>query len=78
MKAFERSYPMRVLRYRLRSGSGGDGEAPGGEGIEKVIQVLEPATLSLMTPTNAYSRVRPCPLTTGLVSTLAVELGFSR
>src|SRR5205814_10460295 len=49
IEAFERSYPMRVLRYRLRSGSGGAGAAPGGDGIEKVIQVLEPATLSLIT-----------------------------
>jgi N-methylhydantoinase B/oxoprolinase/acetone carboxylase alpha subunit len=40
---------MKVLRYRLRRGSGGAGLAPGGEGIEKVIQVLEPAILSLVT-----------------------------
>src|SRR5262245_9429589 len=40
---------MKVLRYRLRRGSGGAGLAAGGEGIEKVIQVLEPATLSLIT-----------------------------
>ena len=49
MEAFERTYPMKVLRYRLRRGSGGAGRFVGGEGIEKVIQVLEPATLSLVT-----------------------------
>jgi len=49
VEAFEREYPMRVLRYRLRQASGGVGAAPGGEGIEKVLQVLEPATLSLVT-----------------------------
>ena len=49
VEAFEREYPMRVLRYGLRRGSGGAGLAAGGEGIEKVIQVLEPATLSLVT-----------------------------
>ena len=48
-EALERSYPLRVLRYRLREGSGGHGLAPGGDGIERVIQVLEPATLSLIT-----------------------------
>ncbi len=48
-EALERSYPVRVLRYRLREGSGGRGLAPGGDGIERVIQVLEPATLSLIT-----------------------------
>src|SRR5437660_4533888 len=49
----ERAYPMRVLRYRLRRGSGGGGQAPGGEGIERVIQVLEPATVSLITERRA-------------------------
>jgi len=33
----------------LRHGSGGEGRWPGGDGIERVIQVLEPATLSLIT-----------------------------
>jgi N-methylhydantoinase B/oxoprolinase/acetone carboxylase alpha subunit len=48
-EALERTYPVRVLRYRLREGSGGRGLAPGGDGIDRVIQVLEPATLSLIT-----------------------------
>ena len=48
-EALERAYPVRVLRYRLREGSGGAGRWPGGDGIERVIQVLEPATLSLIT-----------------------------
>jgi N-methylhydantoinase B/oxoprolinase/acetone carboxylase alpha subunit len=48
-EALERTYPVRVLRYRLRKGSGGRGLAPGGDGIDRVIQVLEAATLSLIT-----------------------------
>jgi N-methylhydantoinase B/oxoprolinase/acetone carboxylase alpha subunit len=48
-EALERTYPVRVLRYRLRHESGGAGLAPGGDGTERVIQVLEPATLSLIT-----------------------------
>jgi len=52
-EALERAYPVRVLRYGLRRGSGGAGAAPGGEGIERVIQVLEPATLSLVTERRA-------------------------
>jgi N-methylhydantoinase B/oxoprolinase/acetone carboxylase alpha subunit len=48
-EALERTYPVRVLRYRLREGSGGRGLAPGGDGIDRVIQVLEPVTLSLIT-----------------------------
>jgi N-methylhydantoinase B/oxoprolinase/acetone carboxylase alpha subunit len=49
IEAFERTYPMKVLRYRIRRGSGGRGRFDGGDGIEKVIQVLEPTTLSLIT-----------------------------
>src|SRR5205085_3930373 len=47
--AFERAFPMRVLRYRLRAESGGAGQFPGGEGIERVVELLEPATVSLVT-----------------------------
>ncbi len=48
-ETLERTIPVRVLRYRLRGGSGGPGRAPGGDGIERVIQVLEAATVSLIT-----------------------------
>ena len=40
---------MRVLRQRLRPGSGGAGSKPGGEGIERDLQVLVDATVSLIT-----------------------------
>ena len=49
IEVFERTYPMRVLRYRLRRGSGGAGWSAGGEGIERDLQVLEDATVSLIT-----------------------------
>jgi N-methylhydantoinase B/oxoprolinase/acetone carboxylase alpha subunit len=49
VEAFERAFPVRVLRYRLRRGSGGAGAAHGGEGIERDLQVLEPVTVSLIT-----------------------------
>ncbi len=49
IEALERAYPMRVLRYTLRRGSGGAGLAPGGEGIERDLLMLEDATLSLIT-----------------------------
>ena len=48
-EALERVHPIRVLRYRLREKSGGAGRWPGGDGIERVIQVLEPATVSMIT-----------------------------
>jgi N-methylhydantoinase B/oxoprolinase/acetone carboxylase alpha subunit len=49
VEAFERAYPMRVRRYALRTNSGGAGIAPGGDGIVREIEVLEDATLSLIT-----------------------------
>jgi N-methylhydantoinase B/oxoprolinase/acetone carboxylase alpha subunit len=49
VEALERAYPMRVLRYGLRRGSGGAGRHPGGEGIERDLLVLEDCTVSLIT-----------------------------
>jgi N-methylhydantoinase B/oxoprolinase/acetone carboxylase alpha subunit len=49
VEALERAFPMRVLRYRLRRGSGGAGSGPGGEGIERDLEMLEDVTVSLIT-----------------------------
>ena len=49
VEALERALPVRVRRYTLRRGSGGAGAFPGGDGIEREIEVLAPATLSLIT-----------------------------
>ncbi len=49
VEALERAFPMRVRRYRLRRGSGGEGECPGGEGIERELEMLEDVTVSLIT-----------------------------
>ena len=49
IEALERAFPLRVLRYRLRQGSGGAGLASGGEGVERDLQVLVDATVSLIT-----------------------------
>jgi N-methylhydantoinase B/oxoprolinase/acetone carboxylase alpha subunit len=49
VEALERAYPLRVRRYRLRRGSGGTGEFPGGDGLERDLEVLVDATVSLIT-----------------------------
>ena len=49
IEALERSFPMRVRRYRLWPGSGGTGRWPGGDGIERDLEVLERVTLTLVT-----------------------------
>jgi N-methylhydantoinase B len=48
IESLEVHYPFRVLRYGLRSGSGGAGRYPGGEGIEREIEFLANAEVSLM------------------------------
>jgi N-methylhydantoinase B/oxoprolinase/acetone carboxylase alpha subunit len=49
VEALERSLPLRVRRFTLRRGSGGEGRYAGGDGIERELEVLEPVTLSLIT-----------------------------
>jgi N-methylhydantoinase B/oxoprolinase/acetone carboxylase alpha subunit len=48
VEALERSYGMRVRALRLWS-SGGAGAAPGGDGVERDLEMLEDVTLSLIT-----------------------------
>ena len=55
-------YPFRITRYTLRRGSGGEGLHPGGEGIEREIEFLEEATLSLL---GERRRHRPWGLSGG-------------
>jgi N-methylhydantoinase B len=49
IEALELEYPLRVERYELAYGTGGAGEHPGGDGIERSVRVLEGASLSLLT-----------------------------
>lgn len=49
VEVLERHYPMRVERYALRRGSGGDGANAGGDGLLRSYRFLEPATLSMIT-----------------------------
>jgi N-methylhydantoinase B len=55
VEAFELEYPMRVTRYELLYGSGGAGEHRGGDGVVRAIQVLEPASLSLLTDRRRHA-----------------------
>ncbi len=47
-EALEHAYPLRVTQYSLRTGSGGDGEYPGGDGIVREIEVLCGAEVTLL------------------------------
>jgi N-methylhydantoinase B/oxoprolinase/acetone carboxylase alpha subunit len=48
VEALETELPVRVRAYRLRRGSGGAGAHRGGDGIEREIELLEPATVSVL------------------------------
>jgi N-methylhydantoinase B len=62
IESIEAHYPLAIRRYRLRSGSGGLGLHAGGEGIEREIEFLESASLSLM---GERRRNRPWGLSGG-------------
>lgn len=48
-EAMEYHYPLRVRRYAVRAGSGGDGKHRGGDGVVREIELLGPARASFLT-----------------------------
>lgn len=48
VEALEYAYPLRVLRYEIRKGSGGDGKFRGGDGIVRALQVLTDCQVTLL------------------------------
>ncbi len=55
VEALELSYPLRVERYALRTGSGGSGKNRGGDGVVRELRALEPCRLSLLTQRRALA-----------------------
>ena len=55
IEALELEYPVRVERYELVYGSGGEGAHRGGDGIVRSVRVLERATLSLLTDRRRHA-----------------------
>jgi N-methylhydantoinase B len=49
IEALELEYPLRVERYELVYGSGGQGRHRGGDGLVRAVRALEKASLSLLT-----------------------------
>jgi 5-oxoprolinase (ATP-hydrolysing) len=47
-EVIERRYPVRVLEFRIRSGSGGSGQHRGGDGVVRRLEFLRPLTLSML------------------------------
>jgi N-methylhydantoinase B len=55
VEVLELDAPLRVERYELLDGSGGEGRHRGGDGLVRAIRVLEPATLSLLTDRRRHA-----------------------
>jgi N-methylhydantoinase B len=55
VEALERQFALRVVRYGLRSGSGGRGQWQGGEGLIRELEFLLPVTISLITERRALA-----------------------
>jgi N-methylhydantoinase B len=49
IEVIESRYPVRVLRYALRRGSGGRGKRRGGDGLIREFEFLEPTQVTLLT-----------------------------
>jgi len=53
VEALELGYPLRVERYTLRRGSGGEGKHRGGDGVIRELRVLEDCRLSIISERRA-------------------------
>lgn len=62
VESLEMHYPLRVLRYAVRTGSGGAGRHAGGDGVVREYEFLAPAQCSLLTERR---RVKPWGLNGG-------------
>jgi N-methylhydantoinase B len=55
IEALELSYPLRVERWSLRTGSGGAGARRGGDGVVRELRVLEDCRLSVLAERRAHA-----------------------
>ena len=56
IEALEYAYPIQVIRYSIRQGSGGNGQHQGGDGITRELKILANAQVTLLT-----ERRKTCP-----------------
>ncbi len=53
IESLEHAYPLRVRSVRIRRGSGGAGRNPGGEGIERSLELLVPSRVTVIADRRA-------------------------
>jgi N-methylhydantoinase B len=49
IEVLEMNYPLRIRRYAIRDGSGGDGKHRGGDGLVREFEFLKPTDVTLLT-----------------------------
>jgi N-methylhydantoinase B len=54
VEALELAYPLRIERYALRLGSGGQGAYRGGDGVVRELRFLEPCRVSIISERRAH------------------------
>lgn len=55
IESLEMHYPLRVRRYAIRRSSGGAGRHPGGDGIIREYEFLQPTRLSLLSERRSFA-----------------------
>jgi N-methylhydantoinase B len=55
IEALELEFPLRMVRYGLRRGSGGRGAHSGGDGVVREVEALEPMSYSLITERRRHA-----------------------
>ena len=55
IESLESHYPLRVHRYQLRRGSGGDRQFVGGDGLVRELEFLGDAQVTLLTERRRYA-----------------------
>jgi N-methylhydantoinase B len=55
IEALELEFPLRVVRYELRRGSGGEGRFRGGDGVVRELEALAPLHYSLITERRRHA-----------------------
>ena len=54
-EVMEHRYPVRLERFAIRSGSGGGGRFPGGDGVVRELTFLEPMSLSILSQHRKFA-----------------------
>jgi N-methylhydantoinase B/oxoprolinase/acetone carboxylase alpha subunit len=55
VEALELEFPLRVVEYAIRRGSGGDGAHRGGDGVVREVEALQDMTYSLITERRRHA-----------------------